>query len=118
VKHEVADRFLTPLEALQLGVVKATIPDATVDPVLYALVCNLQIHRHKKGKCSEGHCPRFPKIKSDQDFIDDEGKIYYKRHTDADTYVNPYNPILLRAWRASIDIQVCDEKFSGQYLTK
>ncbi|RZB58001.1 ATP-dependent DNA helicase PIF1 [Glycine soja] len=106
------------------------------DPELYRLVENHMIH----GPCGilqtnspcmkEGICSRFyPKQFQPQTLLDSNGYPVYHRRNNGHSiskngviidnrYVVPYNPKLLKKYRARINIEWCNQSTSIKYLFK
>lgn len=112
--------------------VQAVIPDKTKDPVLYELVTTHMIHRRcsasdicwdkEKNQCSKF----FPKDICNESSFDPEGVYpHYRRphmeptpegHTNQ--WVVPYNPWLLKKYRAHLNVEICASIKSVFYLFK
>lgn len=59
----------------------------------------------------------FPKPVSEEAGFDAHNRAFYKR-TQADAEINPYCPLLLQIWKASMDIQVNKGQQVMHYLAK
>ena len=100
--------------------VSSEIPNKTEDIVLHSLVKTLQIHHHtdtcRKGKSlCRFNFPRPPsnetKIKPSINPI--ASKSFYETKRKAEeAWVNPYNPTILQAWQANMDIQFVGSVFA------
>jgi hypothetical protein len=116
-----------------LKYITCAIPDQQTSPLLYSRVDTFQ--RHKK--CSRGVCLRHMRVKNkvisfcrfgyprratesfelhDVDKVVAERKLGVRREkmyslprTDAETRINDYNPWILSAWGANMDIQFIGE---------
>ena len=92
------------------------LPDENKDKDLHRLVHTLQVHKHS-FTCRKGVrlCRfNFPKPVCKQTklcynpdtILHRHGKFYETQRFFTDTWVNAYNPIILRHWRANMDIQL------------
>ena len=92
------------------------LPDENKDKDLHRLVHTLQVHKHS-FTCRKGVCLcrfNFPKPVCKQTklcynpdtILHCHGKFYETQRFFTDTWVNAYNPIILRHWRANMDIQL------------
>ncbi|KAH1133303.1 hypothetical protein GLYMA_05G078600v4 [Glycine max] len=117
-------------------IISAEIPSHQEDPELYRLVENHMIH----GPCGilqsnspcmkEGKCSRlYPKQFQPQTLLDSNGYPVYRRRNNGHSiskngviignrYVVPYNPKLLKKYRAHINIEWCNQSTSIKYLFK
>lgn len=105
--------------------ISATIPDREEDPELHRLVASVQQHRHT-------HTCRVPSMPADfcrfhvpfqqspvtrYRLTSDEGlrraDTYILRRGPQDLTTNPYNPAMLRAWGANMDLQMIATGPSG-----
>lgn len=100
--------------------VSSQIPNKTQDIVMNNLVSTLQIHHHtetcRKGKSlCRFNFPRPPsvetKIKPSINPIASKS-FYETRGKPEEAWVNPYNPTILQAWRANMDIQFVGSVFA------
>ena len=100
--------------------VSSQIPNKTQDIVLNSLVTTLQIHHHtetcRKGKSlCRFNFPRPPsietKIKPSINPIASKS-FYETRRKAEEAWVNPYNPTILQAWQANMDIQFVGSVFA------
>ena len=92
------------------------LPSIDSDSDMHRLVKVFQVHKHsftcKKGNrvCRFGF-PRHPCIKTKLCFNPDvivhhRGRFYETERSSADIWVNAYNPVILRHWRANMDISL------------
>ena len=114
--------------------VKALIPDPDVDRELYDLVIKNMIHKNCLGNANavchdeKGNCTKFfPKPLSEiTDLNHRSGYPLYGRHAMPpiegtpwdNTWVVPYNPWLLRRYRAHINVEICTSAKPVAYLYK
>ncbi|KAL7085427.1 hypothetical protein ACP275_14G281600 [Erythranthe tilingii] len=117
-------------------IISAEIPDENEDPVLYSSVISLMIHGpcgvfNLTASCMEdGKCTRhFPKKINDRTSNDKDGYPLYKRRdndrvvrkgkNDVDNrFVVPYNPYLMKRYKAHINVEWCNQSRSIKYLFK
>ncbi|XP_054259695.1 uncharacterized protein LOC128984403 [Macrosteles quadrilineatus] len=127
-------------------IIKAEIPDNTVDPLLYDIViknmvhgpcCNLNPNSPcmKHGKCTKGY-PKSP-IKETQ--TNENGYPLYRRRSPDDggriahinmtatgnnpvqidnTWIVPYSPLLSKLFNAHINVEICSSVKSIKYICK
>ena len=102
------------------------IPDSNTSPDLNHLVTKYQMHKCSKyckrnikvGKTYVSRCRfDFPRPVRDSICINDIenslkscNKIYYLKRDEKEVRVNDYNPLLLKLWRANMDLQYIAEK--------
>ncbi|XP_028753423.1 uncharacterized protein LOC114713014, partial [Neltuma alba] len=128
------DKPRTPEDVDKL--ICAEIPDKELDPELYELVGNYMIHgpcghSNKNSPCmKDGKCSKyFPKKYVDNTAVDEEGYPTYRRRKDGRTiekkgipldnrFVVPYNPHLLRLFRAHINVEKTNQSRAVKYLFK
>ncbi|XP_024010587.1 uncharacterized protein LOC112086018 [Eutrema salsugineum] len=133
--------FLKPKSKLPTGedidrFISAEIPDKDLDPILYEIVGDLMIHGpcgddNPKNVCMhETRCTKFfPKPTGSVTKIDDAGFPIYRRRMDQRTilkrgvlcdnrYVVPYNPDLLKRFRAHVNVEWWNQTRSIKYLFK
>lgn len=96
-------------------VISTQIPSKESDPELHDLVTKLQIHSHRKycqrgGKCRfhfpYKECPATRILSSIELGTNVKQKFYETKRSVNDTMVNPFNPVILRHWKANMDIQM------------
>ena len=106
----------------------SVIPDCNDDPELNHLVSALQSHSHTpyctksfKSCCRFG----FPKPVCERTTVfgninfssRNKGKFYNTRRRKEDVMINSYNPMILRHWRANMDIQIiCNAEGAAYYV--
>ena len=106
-------------------VIHCNIPDPSSDPELFRLVTKLQTHHHSKY-CSphiNAKCRfRFPRpvcqntrVFTNNNIIHHNGRCYEPTRNAQSTYINPYNPTLLRHFRSNMDIQLVNNAQSVAY---
>jgi hypothetical protein len=106
-------------------VVSVQIPPVDSEPELNSLVTKLQLHTHSKY-CQPNERSRcrfkFPKrpcsatkVHTHIDFVRSRGQYYEVKRTLADSYINSYNPALLRHFRSNMDIQIVNNAESVAY---
>ncbi|XP_022014440.2 uncharacterized protein LOC110913931 [Helianthus annuus] len=117
-------------------VISAEIPDKERDPELYELVKQFMIH----GPCGTDNplCPcmvqqkcskKFSKKYVDETCVDSEGyHVYHRRQTSNtvvkngvaldNSFVVPYNALLLRKYQCHINVEWCNQSGSIKYLFK
>lgn len=104
------------------------VPDQYLDPELYDLVKRLQTHNHSpycsnnyKSKCRFN----FPKKECNETKIfsninlskKNKGKFYVTLRKKDDVMINAFNPVVLRHWRANMDIQlICNAEGAAYYV--
>uniref|UniRef100_A0A1X7VG12 Helitron helicase-like domain-containing protein n=1 Tax=Amphimedon queenslandica TaxID=400682 RepID=A0A1X7VG12_AMPQE len=116
------------------------IPDSNTSPDLNYLVTKYQMHKCSKyckrnikvGKTYVSRCRfDFPRPVRDSICINDVenslkscNKIYYLKQNEKEVRVNDYNPLLLKLWRANMDLQYIAERslslteYVTAYVTK
>ena len=96
--------------------ISTTIPDKDSNPDMHRLVNTFQIHKHS-FTCKKGNrrCrfdfPRRTSSRTKLCFNPDvitrhRGRFYETVRQTDDIWVNPYNPVILKHWRANMDIQL------------
>lgn len=138
--------FLLWLEAGLLSnsvddVISAEIPDIDEDPLLHELVVSHMIHgpcgKHSKSPCmekSKGACSkRFPKKIVRDTQTGDDGYPLYRRRSPSDgghthklssgatvdnSWVVPYNPVLLRLFCSHCNVEYCHSVKAIKYICK
>ena len=98
------------------------LPDSTADPDLHRLVSTLQVHRHSHTcyKHNRVTCrfnyPRPPNPATRLRTNTDPGsaaQFYVTQRNECDQWVNAYNPTLLKAWQANMDIQMVGSEYGA-----
>lgn len=94
----------------------SSLPDVNSDPELYHLVLRLQTHFHSSYCMRKNSTCRFGFSKTSSDCtrllnnIDlsakSKGRFYVTKRNSDSLFINDYNPVVLRHWRATMDIQV------------
>ncbi|XP_048503004.2 uncharacterized protein LOC125498774 [Beta vulgaris subsp. vulgaris] len=117
-------------------IICAELPDPIEDPDLYETVTEMMLH----GPCGSSNtnapfmdqnkCTKhFPKTFIDETKVDEEGYPVYRRRDNGTSvekngvhldnrFVVPYNPQLLRKYRAHINVEWCNQSRSIKYLFK
>ncbi|CEF61710.1 Hypothetical protein SRAE_0000082000, partial [Strongyloides ratti] len=122
-------------------IICAELPDPKNDKVLYGIVVKNMLHQNcekmkensacwnlSKNKCSKN----FPKKFVKETYIDKvNGKVHYKRKDNRseniilldkrkidNSYVVPYNPILLKYFDAHINVEIVNQVLAVGYLFK
>lgn len=105
--------------------IHANIPHG--DSELKNYVTRFQTHSHSKY-CQKGHSKcrfKFPHPVSSETSIthvndmssSNKGKFYVLQRNENSSYINPYNPVVLRHWRANMDVQlVCNAEGVAYYV--
>ena len=116
------------------------IPDKDKEPELYDLVTRYQMHKcsaycKKPKKCGTIFVKMckfgFPRPVRDtsclncvEDSLKTKGKLYHLKRTEDEVKINDYNPLLLKVWKANMDIQYIAEStlalahYVSGYVTK
>ena len=107
--------------------ISSEIPLQSVDKELHNLVIRLQSHSHtsfcmptQKPPCRFG----FPKRECSQTrllstvlTLKNKGKFYETKRNGNSLFINSYNPVILRHWRANMDIQMINNAEGAAYYT-
>ncbi|XP_078586291.1 uncharacterized protein LOC144868192 [Branchiostoma floridae x Branchiostoma japonicum] len=106
------------------------IPDKDIDPELHHLVTTCQQHRHTQTcqKKSHSQCRfNYPRPQRDlttinntdtTDIYNCKRRFYDLQRQNTEIYINAYNPTLLRAWAANLDVQlVSSSHATAQYIS-
>ena len=94
------------------------IPSATEDPDMNSLVKKLQTHSHSNycTRSSSGPCRfGFPKRLTRFMAIKNRNQFYQTFRPNDCTFINAYNPEILRHWRANMDIQLINDAHGAAY---
>lgn len=95
--------------------ISSNIPNHFFDAELHALVCRLQTHNHndhcskQRKKCRFGfpsQVSAYTRLLRNM-FISSKshGRFYLTQQTSDSVFINDYNSVVLRHWRANTDIQ-------------
>lgn len=124
-------------------IISAEIPDQAVDPDLFEIVKKNMIH----GPCSalninspcmiDGKCSkRYPRPLTSDTITGNDGYPLYRRRSPEDnghiatirmlnqdividnSWVVPYNPLLLKTFNAHINVEICNSVKSIKYICK
>lgn len=101
------------------------LPDQNADPELYSLVHRLQRHHHtaycsvRKAKCRFG----FPRQVSGRSRLlsnmhiqsQNRGRFYITARDVESKFINDYNDVILRHWRANMDLQYIQNAEGAAY---
>ncbi|XP_060605753.1 uncharacterized protein LOC132758214 [Ruditapes philippinarum] len=102
----------------------SNIPNETVDPELHALVNRLQIHHHTSYCCKKRSCRfGFPRqvstntklLRNMQVQAKNKGRFYITARNFNSRFVNDYNGVILRHWRANMDLQYIQNAEGAAY---
>ena len=108
---------ITDIENYINKTIFSTIPDDKIDLELKQLVTRLQVHVHT-AYCSKNYSSRcrfgFPKLECSKTKVfsnvnfssKNKGKFYETVRKSSDIMINCYNPVILRHWRANMDIHM------------
>lgn len=111
-------------QLLATNYVRADIPDPNKEPLLHRLVTKWNIHTCRSHICggpgSRGVCEKsFPATLSNTTHhISGHSRYTYKRTTEAERWVVPYNPQLLLLWEGHMNAQYVTSDGLASYLTK
>nr|XP_043614074.1 uncharacterized protein LOC122586020 [Erigeron canadensis] len=116
--------------------ISAEIPDPADNPLLYKIVTNIMMHGpcgilRPEASCTfESTCSKkFPKPYHHTTFFDKNGYVHYKRPSSGrfvikngipldNSFVVPYNKMLLLRFRAHINVEYCGWNMLIKYLFK
>jgi hypothetical protein len=105
--------------------IRADLPDPLVEPRLYELVKQHQLHTCKPSLCggpvaAPGQCRKgFPARLADKtERRGNELRYTYKRVRLQDCWVVRYNPRLLEVWKAHCNVQYCTSGGLAKYISK
>jgi hypothetical protein len=112
-------------ELIQNGYIRADLPNPDLEPLLYELVQKFQVHtcaerfcggpQAPTGKCRKG----FPADLSNRVFQKDQDLRYtYKRLSEADCWIVPYNAELLLLYEGHVNVQYCTTGGLATYISK
>ena len=93
--------------------ISCEIPDIEVEPVLHALVVSLQLHgcsftcKSRRARCRFGYpLPICCETIVRDTMAERKRKLYLLKRSEKEQRINAYNPMILRFWRANMDLQV------------
>lgn len=92
--------------------ISAEMPNEDEDPELHRLVSDFMMHRCSAEHClqhprNDGRCKRrFPADLPPGCYIDEAGYPHYRRRSEADRYIVPYSPALLRFTRCHTNVEI------------
>lgn len=106
------------------SVVSTKIPPVDVNKTLHDMVSSLQRHRHIPNYCFKSRTCRFgflfpvrneTRIIEHADMTSSGSCFYETSRGPNDTYINGYNPTILRFWRANMDIKLVSSAESAAF---
>ena len=123
------------------SIISAEIPDKSVDPLGYSIVDEFMVHGpcgelNKKCACMKNNrCSKFfPKGYEASTVVGEDGFVQYRRGPEAAKFVErygirldngwvvPYNLVVLKRFRAHINVEWCNKthliKYLFKYITK
>lgn len=95
--------------------ISTILPDPTVDPELHRLYRSTNTYKHNRVTC-RFHYPRPPNAATRLRTNTDPGsaaQFYVTKRNECDQWVNAYNPTLIRAWQANMDIQMVGSEYGA-----
>jgi len=105
--------------------ISAELPDPNVDLALYNQVRRLHIHSRDHltrpgSRCNrDGRCQyNYPQPITPTTYVDDLGRVHYRRRKPEDAWVTPHMPALLRLLDCHIYVDVCATSMIFLYLYK
>jgi hypothetical protein len=105
--------------------IRADIPDRNLEPRLHELVMKFQIHTCREDLCGGAQAPTgqcrkgFPAPLSPTTHLEKGSLRYtYKRTSEADRWVVPYNAKLLLLWEGHCNVQYCTGTGLASYISK
>ncbi len=112
-------------QLIEESFIRADVPDPKLEPLLYELVIKFQIHACKETLCGgpqapTGQCRKgFPAPLSSTTHHEEGNLRYsYKRISEADRWVVPYNAKLLLLWEGHCNVQYCTGTGLASYISK
>lgn len=99
-------------------IIRTTVPAEEEDEELFNLVSRLQVHHHTATCNRRRSCAcrfGFPRPVTEYTHLlqnvnitnpSNRGRFYETTRTEKDVYINAYNEVILRRWRANMDIQM------------
>jgi hypothetical protein len=113
-----------PLTQLD-GFVCAELPDPDEDPVLHAAIGRFHMHSQNHldrptSRCNrDGRCIyEYPQPINNQTYMDDLGRVHYRRRKREDRWVTPHVPALVHLLDCHIYADVCSTATIFLYLFK
>jgi len=105
--------------------IRADIPDPNIEPELYRLVMQYQVHECKTHICGgpgagqDGKCKKgFPCDIAEYTHHRRGDKRYTYERTERDLYVSPYNAELLLLWEGHLNVQYVTDAQLVAYMIK
>jgi hypothetical protein len=106
-------------------IISAELPDPVENPTLYAAVKRFHTHSrdhltrptsrcNRNGRCIYG----YPQPINSHTYIDDLGRIHYRRRREEDRWVTPHMPALIELMDCHIFVDVCSTALIFLYLFK
>jgi hypothetical protein len=112
-------------ELIRTSYIRADLPNPNIEPLLYKVVKKWQIHTCKSHICgglnpATGQCKKgFPAPLSSITYQAEHQLRYtYKRLTEDDRWVVPYNAELILLWDAHCNVQYCTSTGLASYISK
>ncbi|KAF3405665.1 ATP-dependent DNA helicase PIF1 [Penicillium rolfsii] len=113
-----------PLSQLD-GFICAELPDPDEDPALHAAIGRFHMHSqnhldrptsrcNRDGRCIYG----YPQPINNQTYMDDLGRVHYRRRKQEDRWVTPHVPVLVHLLDCHIYADVCSTATIFLYLFK
>jgi hypothetical protein len=113
-----------PLAQLD-GFICAELPDPEEDPTLHTAVCRFHMHSQNHldrptSRCNrEGRCIyEYPQPINNRTYMDDLGRVHYRRRKQEDRWVTPHIPALVHLLDCHIYADVCSTATIFLYLFK
>lgn len=113
-----------PLSMLDT-IISAELPDPVEKPALYTAINRFHIHSrghlsrptsrcNRNGRCIYG----YPQPITQHTYIDDIGRVHYRRRKEEDQWVTPHIPALVEFMNCHIFVDVCSTAVIFLYLFK
>ncbi|KAJ6003691.1 hypothetical protein N7522_006383 [Penicillium canescens] len=113
-----------PLSQLD-GFICAELPDPDEDPALHAAIGRFHMHSQNHLDRSTSRCNRdgrciyeYPQSINNQTYMDDLGRVHYRRRKQEDRWVTPHVPALVHLLDCHIYADVCSTATIFLYLFK
>ncbi|KAJ6038891.1 hypothetical protein N7460_007608 [Penicillium canescens] len=113
-----------PLSQLD-GFICAELPDPDEDPALHAAIGRFHMHSQNHLDRSTSRCNRdgrciyeYPQPINNQTYMDDLGRVHYRRRKQEDRWVTPHVPALVHLLDCHIYADVCSTATIFLYLFK